>query len=534
MSARGSWPPSLALAGIVVITALPGLGNGFVYDDVPMVAGNDLIHRLASAPQIWGSSYFGGQLYRPVTVQAFALEWAAGGGRPIVFHAVSIALAVATALILWRLAARILPGEAAFTAAALFAVHPVHVEAVANVVGQCELLASLFGLLAVERYLAWRPEGPLAPGRRAALAALTLLSILSKETGYVVPLLLAVAEATVVPVGTGEGRRFRGAVGAFQLQVAAVAASVLLRLPVLGFSSGTLPATPFAGLTTGERAVAMLAVVPHWFRLLLWPAHLQAEYGPPALAVTGTMGAAHLAGLALLLAAATVLVLTWRKAPAAAFGLAWAGIALLPVSNVATATGVVLAERTLYLPSAGMMLAVATGWEALRERGSGRAALRSVLYAATALLLALGAARTRSRSPVWKDQDRFFAQMVLDAPTTSRAHKQAAQNLEDEGRMAEAEAEWLRAYQLDKRDPRVFEGLGQVYRARGRCDLAFPVFQEGLSMHPTRTILRARYIECKLTVGDTSGARALAEEGIRLGQSEFEGSLRRLTRRSTR
>jgi hypothetical protein len=53
-------------------------------------------------------------------------------------------------------------------------------------------------------------------------------------------------------------------------------------------------------------------------------------------------------------------------------------------------------------------------------------------------------------------------------------------------------------------------------------------------MYPTRTILRARYIECKLTVGDTSGARALAEEGIRLGQSEFEGSLRRLTRRSTR
>src|ERR1051325_7436599 len=141
--------PGMLVAGLAAATAGPSLGNGFVYDDVPAIVENPLCHSLAHSAQIWVSSYWrAGLLYRPLTIQLFALEWRAGGGAPWPFHLVNLVLYAAAAWLVYRLARRVLPAGAAFAAAALFAVHPVHVEVTANAVGQSELLAALFVLLA--------------------------------------------------------------------------------------------------------------------------------------------------------------------------------------------------------------------------------------------------------------------------------------------------------------------------------------------------------------------------------------------------
>ena len=247
LEVRRQWLAPLAVGFLAAVASAPSIYNRFVYDDVPIIVENKLVHSLAAAPAIWSSSYWPvGMLYRPLTIQLFNLEWVLGGERSRVFHGVSILLAVLTAVLVWRLARRLLPPLGAGIAAALFAVHPVHVEAVANVVGQSELLATVFTLLAVERYLAWREHGTLGPGRRLALAALTLLAIFSKETGYVVPLLIGIAELC----------RFRpprrAVLPVFFLQFGAVAAALLIRLSVLGSLAGEAPSPSVAGLGSGR------------------------------------------------------------------------------------------------------------------------------------------------------------------------------------------------------------------------------------------------------------------------------------------
>ena len=519
------------VVGAALLVTVPALGNGFVYDDVLLIQQNPLIHGLSRSVELWHSSYWpAGLLYRPLTLQLFALEWTLGGGRPIAFHLVNLLLLVVIGLLLFRLCRTILAAAGspssdaiALGATVLFLVHPVHVEAVANVVGQAELLAACFAILAVERYVSWRflsTEG-LSARQRAALAVLTLLAILSKETGYVVPLLLLAVDYTVLrqrPARRGE---------VYLLQGAAVAVGLLLRLVALGSLAGETPATVFRGLPAGSRGLAMLAVVPEWFRLLLWPAHLQGEYGPPGLPVTPGLSAAHVLGLALLLATVLLIGWAWRRRPVLALGLLWVVIALAPVSNVVAPTGIVVAERTLFLATVGLVFVTAFVMAAAAERlqtGPLRAAGIGVLL----LLAGLAGWRSVRRTGVWHDQERFFAALPRDAARSYRAQFVTSRYYYGERRFPEAEAAARRALSLYDRDPQVHEQLGQVLRVQGRCREALPVLGEGVALAPGGTTVRSRLIECALAVGDTALARRTALEAVRLGQAEFQATLDRL------
>jgi hypothetical protein len=526
---QGRHTAPLAVGGLALLAAVSGLGNGFVYDDVPIILQNPLVHDLGRSADLWASAYWpAGLAYRPLTVQLFALVWAAGGGHPFAFHLVNVALAIATAVLVWKLARLVLSPVPAALAAALFAVHPAHVEVIANAVGQAELLVALFGLVAVERYIVWRGTGALTTSHRVILALLTALAIHAKETGYAIPLLLVAAEMLLVRPKHADSWRWREAGPGLILQLCVAIASVLLRISVIGPTTGAGPLPALTDLTTTERLVTMLGVVPHWARLLLWPAHLQGDYGPPAISVGGALGAPQVAGLILVVATAGLIAASWRRAPVAAFGLIWAGMAILPVSNILAPTGVILAERTLFLPSVGIVLVLGAAVQAVLIRVT-RPRVRIVLAGGAAAILALGAARSAARSTVWQNQDRFFSQLVEDAPTTYRAHKVAAKYLTLAGRPRDAEVRWRRALALYEGDGTVFEELGQLYRADGRCGQAIPLFERGLRIHPTRTTLRARFIECRLKLGDTTGALALAREAVELGHPEFEQTIQRLT-----
>ena len=525
--------PAVATAAVATLAAVPaiaGLGNGFVYDDVPVILQNSLVHSLSNSGAIWHSSYWpAGRLYRPLTVQLFALEWTVGGGKPLVFHAISLVLAVTVAVLVFRLVRRVLymtgaPAVlgASLFATALFALHPAHVEVVANLVGQSELLAALFAVLAVERYLTWRAEGEPGATRRLLLAGLTLLAMLSKEIGVVVPLLLGAAELSLL-----SGRRPRlGAL--YVLQAAAVAGALLARWSVLGSLVGENPVRALQGLSAGARGVAMLAVVPQWIRLLFWPAHLQAEYGPPALALTTQLSAAHWMGLFVLVLVAVVWLATRRRAPAIGFGLLWTGLALAPVSNLLVATGLVVAERVLFLPSVGLVIGLGAGFALLWPRVQAVRAVAAVV--AVSLLVAAGV-RSVGRNAAWRSQAAFFDHLLRDAPTTYRAQYVTSRYYFGERRYADAERAARTALALYPDDPRIHEQLGQVLRVEGRCGDALPVLDAGLALEPDGTVLRSRLIECALATGDTARARAVADAGVRRGLSEFRQTLERLSPR---
>ena len=155
----------LAVTAAVVVAAA-SLRNGFAYDDVPLVVENARVTTLLPPWEYLGLPYWpNGGLYRPLTVSFMALLWKLGGGAPWIFHAANVALhALATGLV-YLLARRLMAPWATF-AALLFAVHPVHVEAVANAVGLSELLCTTLvlapscrhcaGTDGFTRRLAWR------------------------------------------------------------------------------------------------------------------------------------------------------------------------------------------------------------------------------------------------------------------------------------------------------------------------------------------------------------------------------------------
>jgi hypothetical protein len=520
--------PLVALLLLTLAAAGSSLGNGFAYDDVPMVLENARVHAGSPWWSYLGQGYWpsgNGLAYRPATVWLFSVQWSLGGGAPGVFHLVSLMLYFGTTVTLFLVAGRLMPLWAAWLAAALFTVHPVHVEAVANIVGQAELQAGLATLLALLLYLKARQEGNMTPARRLSLAGLALWAALAKEQGLLVPFIFVLAEASVVPRHERLGVRLRRLAPLWAILAPVIGIVLLLRHAALGRLAGGMQAIALSGASTGERMLTMLGVVPQWARLLLWPSHLQADYSPPALSRATAFGVPQALGVLLIVIVAAVIWRTWSRRPAIAFGGCFMILTLLPVSNLVVTTGIVLAERTLFLPSMGLVLGLA---------GAATVLVRAPAFvrfpAATAVLILLGAGAWRSarRQPVWYDNDRLFRQTLTDAPNNYRAYWLWSRHLRAEGRVDEAVDALLRSTELYANDPVVLEDLGQIQRRQGHCSRAVEPLERALAIDSTRVIARARLVQCLIQVGDLAGARQVAEAGLAQGDSGFAAPIARI------
>jgi hypothetical protein len=157
--------------------------NQFAYDDQPLIVDNPRIRNLTDFRALWLSDWWKlaesgpesnprrDRLYRPLTLFSLALNYAVHGYRPLGYHVANIALHAAVCLLVWQFARRLVQDEAVATVAAvLFAVHPVHAEAVANVVGRAEVLAALFLLLGLLVMLPRRGPAGAGPRRRGDAA----------------------------------------------------------------------------------------------------------------------------------------------------------------------------------------------------------------------------------------------------------------------------------------------------------------------------------------------------------------------------
>src|SRR4051812_22921194 len=159
------WVLALVIAALALAASANSVHNQFAYDDLFLIVKSARMHTMDGWWREFAHTYWpeasGGDGYRPLTIIAFRAEWAMGGGSALPFHVVNIALHVAASLAVFWLACAVLPLAAAWVAGALYAVHPVHTEAVANVVGQSELEVVLWLTLAAALYLHGRLAGRL-------------------------------------------------------------------------------------------------------------------------------------------------------------------------------------------------------------------------------------------------------------------------------------------------------------------------------------------------------------------------------------
>jgi len=448
-----------AVAGLAAVVYLGALANGFAWDDVPLVEDNTLVHQASGFWRAFAVPYWppphGGHLYRPLMLASYTLDWLIAPWQAWWLHGVNIVwhalVSAAVALVAQRWA-----GVAAgCIAGALFAVHPVHVEAVANVVGRAELAAALLAILAV--WLA------LERDNLAGSAVAWALGLLCKENAIVVPAL--VAAAWLLGLRRPAQRRMMAYVGVWCVMGSAYA---LLRYVVFRpypVTAGT--AIVFLGqspLTVRLTAVAALADVA---RLLLLPLRLRADYSPmERTAVTSAADPRFLVGLVCLVAWSGLVWLLWRRRRRVeALGVAWIGIALAPVANLLFPSGVLVAERTLYLPSAGLALAAGAGLAAWRAGAASGA--RRLADAAVVLAVAAGAVRAALRVPVWESTATVYESVVRDSPRSYFGPAVAAGYAQLEGRFDDALEAYRRAARILPTDNRLTLHAAEVaYRLR--------------------------------------------------------------------
>lgn len=520
------------VAATALAASVVGLGNALVQDDNSLLVESSRLHGLSHFREILTSSYWppphAPDLYRPLTSVLLALEHGLGGGSPLAFRIGSYLLYALLSVAVFALARRILSTRFALVAALVFAAHPVHVEAVALAVGQSELLVGLLSVLAVIRYLDRRrsPEG-LRLSDWALIGLLYGGAALAKETGLVLPGLLVAVELLLVSRGTRRstlipGYGWLGGIGLLVL---------LARRAVLaGSLTGTFVAAALDGLSLPARALTMLGVVPQWVRLLVWPFHLQADYSPQEIVPATGFGTLQLLGALLLLAGGVATWAMWRRAPVASFGLLWIGFALFPVSNVLIPTGIVLAERTMMLPSIGAVLVLggvlALGAERL-PAGKPRPGLvaRIVLIG---VIIALGI-RSAVRERDWRDDRTLRIRNVEDAPRSWATQLSYASMLFEDGRRDSALARYSRARELapDRERWRVRNDLAEHYFAGSEHGLAVRELRASLADAPEQELTRHYLVLGLLALGAYREAASEADSALaRGGDPAVFGELR--------
>src|SRR3989441_367120 len=366
-------------------------------DDLYIIVWNPLVHSVQGAWRAFGGPYWppdlGGQMYRPLPLATFAVDWTIAHGHPVWFHAMNLLWHAGVAVIVFLVALRFPSPEGrgdqgvrtALAAGLVFAVHPVHVEAVANVIGLAELMAAAGVCLAV--YAAVVRQDVLLSG--AAL----VLGLLCKENAVVAPALIGWAWIVGLPSRPPPTSR---RMLAFVVSWAVIAVAYIAVRGVVLHPYARLHAT--APVFLGESAFAgrltAIAALGDVMRLLVFPLTLRVDYSPAERTIVRSLlDGRFVIGLACLALWAWLLVMAWRRQRRLeTYGLGWIAIAFLPVSNLLFSTGVLLAERTLYLPSVGLALAAGGGLGGLpapRPRG------------ALALVVLAGGRRSAPRTPGW-------------------------------------------------------------------------------------------------------------------------------------
>ena len=478
----------LVLGLLVVGSYVPAFFAGFVWDDrifteAPAVRDWAGLGRIWFAPaEIRNEAH-----YWPLVYTTFWLEHKLWGFAPAGYHVVNVLLHLVNTLLLWRLGARMaLPG--AWLVAAVFAVHPLHVESVAWVMERKDVLSGLCYLAAFAAWVRYA-EAPDARGRtrRYCLAlALFGLGLLSKSIVVTLPAALLIwlwwQRGRAPTAGEREGTPFAGIAGAdlfrlvpfFAVGGAAAVADVL-------FSASREPLSFDYSMV--ERT--LIAARALWFYAgkLLWPTDLAVIY--PRWEVS----AADPWAWGSLVAAAVLAVGLWLLRPRVGRGpLAGAlffAVTLSPVLGFVDFGYMqfsFVADRYQYLAGIGLIAAVvsAAAHGATRLPRAWRSAAAG---GAAVALVALGMLTWR-QAGIYRDGETLFRHVIAHNPTAREAHLNLGEALTKAGRWDEALAAFRIAVEHAPDDPRGHSNVGATLIMLDRLDEAEAPLRRALEHDP--------------------------------------------------
>lgn len=429
---RGNAGIAVAVAALAVLPYLNSLTAGFALDDLPRIVANPMVQGKEPALSLltWVDRP---EIYRPLTMLTFALNGRLGGS--LGYHVVNVlvhALVTVFAFALAKIVLRSSLGAAA--SAALFAVHPIHTEAVTNVFGRAELLATLFVLICLVTLARASSDGP-PQLRHSAWLGVSLIAfaaaLLSKESAVT-----AIALCGLVQIWVAPERR----VGQTLLRLAPY---LLIGIAYLGWRRYLVGAlsmpepphfvdNPLAHVPGLPRLATSLMIIGEYLLALTFPVTLSSDYSFNQVpVVVSALDPRLLAATGVLVLLALALVASLRRAPQAAMAGAFFFVPLAATTNILVVIGTIKAERLLYLPSLGWCLAV--GWLAMKLARRSRPLALGTL----GIVLCLFATRTWIRNEDWRDDVTAHEVAVRTAPASAKTHYNWSRDLVSQRRLDE-------------------------------------------------------------------------------------------------
>ncbi len=459
----------MALALAVIGAYANVYGNGFLLDDEFLLQKNRFITDWEYFGRIFTSSSTmgaGGQdsFYRPMQTLAYFIVHQIFGLRPWAFHALNVLLHVLNAFLIFKLGTERLKVSAPFIFAAtlLWALHPVHTEAVTYLSATADPLHSAFMLL-----------GLLAFPRMWLASLYFIAGLLSKESAIVFPVMCMV----MIAIEAEKPLDWRAYLKTWPLWLIAII-YLILRKTVLDFDD-TFSFYAEPNIYTESmwfRFLTFLATLPAYLSLLFWPTGLHMERNFPVF--TSWLTWPTVLGTIILLLA----FWGWfreRKNPIRPYSLMglWFFAAHIPHTGVLLPVNSLFLEHWLYFPSIGFFLGGARRLSSLKKVPRWSPVLVGVIAANLAVL-------TFQQNRVWADPITFYEHILSHTRGTQRVHNNLGMAYSDAGQDDKAIEQYLKAIAIRDNVPHAHHNLAELYMKRGEYQTALVHLHRAVEINP--------------------------------------------------
>ncbi len=498
----------------VYFNALSGV---FVYDDNYQIVDNPWLRDMRNIPKIFSTNVWSFQsgptildYYRPLMHIVYMLNYHLFGLKPWGFHLVNILFHCGVSVLVFLVIRRLLPEHRAtvspvylsppFLAAMLFALHPIHTEAVTWIAGLPDVACTFFYLMSFYLYISFRD------GARKG----SLLSILSfaaatlfKEPALTLPVLLIAYDYLVKK----SDETILAGIKRYIPYVVVSGVYLLVRSYALG---GFAPIVFHADLSTYQLIINVLPLFKEYLTGLFWPFNLNFwhTFHPLSslLEAQGTISAV-VAVLFIIVA-----VIAYRKNKLLFFGLLLVVLPLVPVFYIKAISMKPFAERYLYLPSVGFVFIPAIFLSWAREKLPGAAKNITIVFIVIVGLYTVG---TITRNNVWQNSLNLWSDTVKKSPDSADAHNSLGLAYQSQGQLDRAAAEFQTASRLMPDYAEAHNNLGLAYQSQGQLDRAVAEFQTALRLKPA-------YAEAHYNLGIAYASQSQLDRAM----AEFQAALR--------
>lgn len=434
----------IAITALILLTYSNSLTNDFALDDGSLIIENPSVHgiSLENIKEIF-TSVPNGMEYLPVRDLTYCIDYGIWGLNPFGYHLSNLIYYIAMCILLYFFLSRLISGwtssaiTIAFLSTALFAVHPVHVESVAGISQRKDLISGIFLLLSLYSFLLYKDRERLF----FYLASIVLfaLSILSKSTVVFLPLIIFLID------WLGYGKKQEGISSLLFRVIPYIFVGAIISFGEIMILKETdvLKSQYSFGSGYELRVYSSFRAVFYYLRFFFIPYPLDVfQRFSLSKSLFEFKVILSLFGLAVIM----YLIYRYRKTePVLSFSIAWFMISIIPVIGLIP-TGIVIAERYLFLPSLGFCLAIGFLFHKGIER---QKAVRWVSVAAFGLIIAGFMFISYNRNFDWKDNETLFLSSVRVTPERASSHWRLGREYFYIGRYEEAFGSLTRAKELN-------------------------------------------------------------------------------------